>query len=69
MISKITRKMARYILSIDDLGAWLGDESGRNADIIMAMRNGDESAKHMFRCVMDNDARALRRAAKQYAAE
>ena len=59
-----TSQIAKYIISIEDLTAWLGDESGKDAEVIMAMRNGDERAKHMFRCVMDNNARALRLAAE-----
>lgn len=62
-----TNQIARYVLNVEDLIAWLKDESGKDAEVIMAMRNGDDAAKHMFRCVMDNDARALRRAAEQYA--
>jgi hypothetical protein len=67
-----TAAIASYIANLDDIEAWLADESGADAERVNALRNlaaaGDGEANHMLRCIMDNDADSLARAAAEYAA-
>lgn len=58
------REMAAALLEIDNLNAWLEDSSDLAIEIAAAARRNDNEAAWLQRCIMDNDARSLRRAAK-----
>jgi hypothetical protein len=65
-----TQELARDVLAIDDLNAWLADTSDLAEAIYAASRadEGGEGAAWMQRCIQDNDARSLRLAASMLAA-
>jgi len=65
-----TQELARDVLAIDDLSAWLAGTSDLSRAIYAASREDEtgEGAAWMQRCIADSDAASLRLAARALAA-